>query len=176
MKKVIFDFEFVEGNPCLPISVGMVRVNPDWGARAEVFYAEFPGANSLARGSLWLKDNVLIHLDGRYERDSQEDIRREMVEFLGTDPYQLWAKCGAYDFFLLSQLLGGFQNSPSNFPHTFRELKFFTPHYKAIYGNDLREHHALDDCLAELRGIRKVIAKCQSQRNLSLVSPNQIPE
>jgi len=145
---IVVDFEFVEGNPCLPISVGLARENSN-----ETFYAEFPDAMQLATSSDWLTDNVSVHLEvAKFQAPSLEYIKAGVIEFLGTDEYELMALCGAYDFFLLSQLLGGLQNSPPNFPRTYFDLAHLP--LTNLERTGYREHHALDDCLFERDRLR----------------------
>lgn len=146
VKRVIFDFEFVSGNPCLPISVGLTDV--DTGAE---LYLEWPQAEERASANAWLAENVKPHLDPQARR-SEEEIERAIRAFLfeGTVELQLYASYGAYDFFLLSETLGGFLRS--GLPYTYTDLAHLN--LPRIVRQGERNHHALDDVRLLARAFR----------------------
>lgn len=156
-RQIIFDFEFVEGNPCLPISLGMLELES-----GSEFYAEYPDAVELANSSEWLRSNVAPHLDAdsssRY--GSVGTLAANVRKFLGNGPIELIAECGAYDFFLLSQTLGGFQHSPANFPYTYTDTWLFT--LPLVDSSMHVEHHALEDCKVLRMRINKAGANWKS--------------
>lgn len=148
-----FDFEFVEGNPCHPISLGIAEVD---GYRR--FYAEWPNAEELANSNQWLGTNVLPYLDADCRFNSAEEIATAIKEFLGEGEYELYASYGAYDFFLLSQALGGFQGCPKNFPYTYRDTAHMDLPRVEVCGVD---HNALMDALTIRRAILTKEGKCR---------------
>lgn len=194
----VFDFEFVEGNPCLPISMGIIQVHTEyrqaacgsWPCQATATqecphdppvhslvregYWEWPDAWEKSGTNEWLMQNVRPRLEMRRSRLPAVDalmpwsrlrqvaaraefiareegrIAAEVRQWLGDGKYELIASYGAYDFFLLSQLLGGFQGCPKNFPYTYRDAVHMDLPRVGQVG---AEHNAL----ADARTIRAAI-------------------
>lgn len=145
-KRVIFDFEFIPGNPCLPISVGLTDVDTE----AEL-YLEWPQAEERASANAWLAENVKPYLDPQARR-SEEEIEQSIRSFLfdGTTELKLYASYGAYDFFLLSETLGGFERS--GLPYLYHELELMD--MPSVDRQGERNHHALDDVRLLARAFR----------------------
>jgi len=149
-KRVVFDFEFVPGNPCLPISVGMVNVDT-----GQELYVEWPAAPLRARSNPWLAENVAPYLSNYMAQRSEAEIESSIREFLSVperDDLHLYASCGAYDFFLLSETLGGF--SRSGLPYTYHEMAHMgLPEVERLPGE--ADHNALDDARLLCRALRR---------------------
>ena len=171
MTEYILDCEFVPGNPLLPISLALVQVAPvpppsgggnccynppcnrdrqwaDWERTGGVrsLYVEWPNAKELAVSNDWLKANVLPGLTGQ----TTQDIPARIRELLGPKgDYELLASYGAYDFFLLSETLGGFASS--GLPYTYREMAHMN--LPRVERQGEKDHNALDDCLLLRRAL-----------------------
>lgn len=150
-KRVVFDFEFVPGNPCLPISVALEDVDS-----GNTLYCEWPEAEARANSNPWLAANVAPHLDAE-ARSDEPYIAAAIRKFLrigklaDRDDLQLYASCGAYDFFLLSETLGGF--SRSGLPYTYYEMAHMgLPEVDRLPGE--AEHNALADVAQLARALR----------------------
>lgn len=149
MKHVVFDFEFVPGNPCLPISVALVDVSSQ-----NSMYLEWPQAKERANANEWLAANVAPHLDprSRFDEDQIEASIRSFLRVTERDHLTLYASYGAYDFFLLSETLGGF--SRSGLPYTYVDMAHMgLPRVERLPGE--RDHNAMDDVRLLVRALRQ---------------------
>jgi hypothetical protein len=138
--KIWFDTEFIEDGKTIDlISIGLVRED------GQTYYAEtdqwIPG-----KASQWVKDNVLVHLQGGAAIKPRDVIAREIVEFAGEHP-QFWAYYADYDWVVLCQLFGTMMQLPDGWPMYCRDVKQLcdslgNPPLPKMEGS---EHHALAD-------------------------------
>ena len=140
--KIWFDTEFIEDGKTIDlISIGMVREDG-----AELYY-ECRECDS-RRASDWVKENVLVHLEGGPAIMSRDFIARKIQEFAGEKP-EFWAYYADYDWVALCQLYGTMMDLPKGWPMYCRDVKQVCD----MVGNprlpnqDSREHHALADAI-----------------------------
>jgi 3' exoribonuclease, RNase T-like len=132
-----FDTEFIEDGKTIDlISIGIV------GEDGREFYAECAECDH-SRASQWVKDNVIVHLEGGQKVWKRQDIAEYLVAFVGDKP-EFWAYYADYDWVALCQLFGTMMDLPKGWPMFCRDLKQLaeaTPLPEQGKG----EHHALAD-------------------------------
>lgn len=138
--KIWFDTEFIEdGNTIDLISIGMVRED---GAE---YYAEtdqwIPG-----KASQWVKDNVIVHLQGGDAIRPRDVIAREIEEFAGEKP-EFWGYYADYDWVVLCWLFGTMMQLPDDWPMYCRDIKQLCDSVgnPKLPEQGKGEHHALAD-------------------------------
>lgn len=138
--KYWFDTEFIE-YPCTIdlISIGIVSED---GRSLYMVSSEFDES----KASEWVKENVIAKL-GTAERFSREEIKRQVVKFIGHDSPEIWAYYADYDWVALCWLMGTMMDLPEGWPMFCRDLKQW-----AVDLGDPKlpeqadgEHNALDD-------------------------------
>ncbi len=137
--RIWFDTEFIEDGKTIDlISIGMVRED------GRTYYAEtdqwIPG-----KASQWVKDNVIIHLQGGDAIKPRDVIAHEIIEFAGDDPI-FWGYYADYDWVVLCWLYGTMMDLPKGWPMYCRDIKQLcddlgNPKLPEQDG----EHHALAD-------------------------------
>jgi hypothetical protein len=132
-----FDTEFIEDGKTIDlISIGIV------GEDGREFYAELAECDH-SRASQWVKDNVIVHLEGGQKVWTRKDLAEYLVAFVGETP-EFWAYYADYDWVALCQLFGTMMDLPKGWPMFCRDLKQLagdTPLPEQGKG----EHHALAD-------------------------------
>ena len=135
-----FDTEFVEDGKTIDlISIGMVRED------GETYYAEtdqwIPG-----KASQWVKDNVIVHLQGGDTIKPRDVIAREIVEFAGEKP-EFWGYYADYDWVVLCWLYGTMMDLPDGWPMYCRDIKQLCDSLgnPRLPERGNGEHHALAD-------------------------------
>ena len=112
-----FDTEFLElpEGPKL-LSIGVVSLD------GREYYAQNKDIN-LDLGNEWVKKNVYPHLTAK-DWKNKYTIAYELIEFCNTGERsnEFWAYFGTYDWYLVTQLFGGFMNMPMHWPQYFMEL------------------------------------------------------
>lgn len=142
--KYWFDTEFIEDGVTIDLlSIGIVSED------GRSYYAESSEADR-SRANEWVQANVLPHLHGL--PISRASIRRDILDFVGTDKPEFWGYYADYDWVVLCQLFGRMVDLPKGWPMYCRDLKQWcdfigSPKLPAQNGI---EHHALEDA----RGIR----------------------
>jgi 3' exoribonuclease, RNase T-like len=116
MSRIWFDTEFIEDGTTIDlISIGMVRED------GATYYAEtdqwIPG-----KASQWVKDNVIVYLEGGYRIKPRDVIAREIVEFAGDKP-EFWGYYADYDWVVLCQLYGTMVDLPKGWPMFCLDIK-----------------------------------------------------
>lgn len=141
--KYYFDTEFQEREDTDKIEFISVGITTDDGRDFYAVSNEYDDTKL----SPWVKEHVIKKL-GDTKPVSNAEIRDGIKDFVGDDPNpQFYAKCGAYDWFLLARLFGGLLKMPSNFPKYFHDVKakwdtLGRPQLPPHPGND---HNALAD-------------------------------
>jgi hypothetical protein len=138
--RVFFDTEFQEredGRVEL-ISLGAIRDD------GQEFYSEcleFEWASA----DPWVMTNVITNLTGPVM--SIHNLRPQFRTFCGDSP-EFWAYYGAYDWYLICQLYGGFQGLPASWPKHCNELMTLATVNSTHHAFPVQsgiEHHALHD-------------------------------
>ncbi len=155
--KYFYDTEFIEDGKTIDlISIGIVCED------GRTYYAISKEFNP-EKADQWVKDNVLSKLPERNVNlldpsisprvkeesllwKSREEIKNDIVEFIGEDKPELWAYYADYDHIALCQLFGRMIDLPENFPFYTMDIKQFC---KSLGDPQLpeqeNEHDALDD-------------------------------
>lgn len=113
--KFFFDTEFIEdGKTITLLSIGIVSED------GRTYYAE-PHETDQSRASAWVKENVIPFLTG--PRKSREEIRADILRFVGKDKPEFWAYYADYDWVVLCQLFGTMMDLPKGWPMYCRDIK-----------------------------------------------------
>jgi hypothetical protein len=144
MMKIWFDTEFIEDGKTIDlISIGMVRED------GATFYAENSECDH-SRASQWVKDNVLVHLQGGSYVWNRKDMAEYIVAFAGGnrgEEPEFWAYYADYDWVALCQLYGTMMDLPKGWPMYCRDIKQLCDYVgnPELPPQDGIEHHALAD-------------------------------
>jgi hypothetical protein len=140
--KYFLDCEFIDDGKTIDlISIGIVREDD------KIYYAVSTEFN-FSKASDWVKDNVLDKLPRTttYWR-SREQIKNEILEFIGDDKPEFWGFYCAYDWVCFCQLFGRMLDLPKDWSKCCRDLKVLLDitkeDLKHIVNDD--EHDALSD-------------------------------
>lgn len=158
--RYFFDCEFIERGPKHPIeliSIGMVAED------GREFYNVNRDFNP-KHASPWVRDNVLPLLPDRNPDPVQwggsprlnaeswiwqpyDRIGKNLREFIGDCAPEFWTYYGAYDYVLLSQLMGGMSGWPAAWPYYARDLRqrLDAKGHSEIRQDDDAPHDALED-------------------------------
>lgn len=146
--RIYFDSEFDNTkDPYVLISIGMITEAGD------EFYAVSNAFNP-DTCSTWVKDNVLNQLPHKSTWQSPEIIRKEILNFVartcqenGVTAPQFWAYYASWDFMLLMQLMGGWNNWPTNWPFYVNDLRSYMDWTKvhSLPQQIGSQHDALED-------------------------------
>lgn len=153
--KYFYDTEFHEdGNTIDLISIGIVCED------GRVYYAVSSEADyvRISKNS-WLMENVMSSID--YEETdlyreirpigpavrTREQIRDDILAFVGDDCPEFWAWYADYDHVALCQLFGKMIDLPENFPMFTRDLRQHWEYKEcpAMPKQAVGEHNALED-------------------------------
>jgi len=139
--KYFYDTEFIEDGKTIDlVSIGIVAED------GRTYYAvskEFDAQ----KADEWVNENVLKKLPEENEfYKSRQQIKEEIVSFIGEDKPEFWAYYADYDHVVLCQLFGRMIDLPKNFPFYTRDIKQLCD----SLGNPKlpeqeNEHNALDD-------------------------------
>ena len=140
--KYFYDTEFIEDGTTIDlISIG---IQSEDGREYYAISTEFDET----KASDWVKENVLAKLEtnAKWYR-SREEIRKEIVAFIGEDKPELWAYYADYDHIALCQLFGTMMDLPDNFPMYTRDIKQLCDSVgnPQLPEQGKGEHNALDD-------------------------------
>lgn len=169
--RVFIDTEFLNrgaGSPINLISIGMVRANGDefYGVNVDAPLADM-AVNRWIRRVLWrtlplesinsygILDWAKDHPDIEHVK-KLDSLREEVYQFLIADgPVELWGSNSGFDYVVLSQLFGSFDDSREGIPWYINDLQqeLWRPGMEetlanTILGAPLQEgvrHHALHD-------------------------------
>lgn len=157
MVRYFLDTEFIEFPSTIEL-ISLALVCED----GRELYLENKGAD-LSRADDWIKTNVLAHLVGGEVAVSREEMRKKIVDFVGTENRpEFWAYFADYDWVVFCWLFGRMLDLPKNFPKYCRDFKQTMDSWN-IKKSDLpaqsgTEHHALADA-RWLRGAFKASYK-----------------
>lgn len=153
--KYFYDTEFIEDGKTIDlISIG---IKAEDGREYYAISKEF----NPKKASQWVKDNVLSKLPPRKPRydisprlngeskawKSREEIKNDIIAFIGEDKPELWAYYADYDHIALCQLFGTMMNLTGNFPMYTRDIKQLCDSVgnPQLPEQGKGEHNALDD-------------------------------
>lgn len=154
--KYFYDTEFIEDGKTVDlISIGIVAED---GREYYAISTEFKEKNA----SQWVKDNVLKYLPPRkvnpmYESPrifeeskawkSREQIKNDILAFIGEDKPEFWAYYADYDHVALCQLFGRMIDLPKGYPMYTRDIKQLCVSLgdPTLPEQKTTEHHALED-------------------------------
>jgi len=140
--KYFYDTEFIEDGKTIDlVSIGIIAED------GRTYYAiskEFD-AN---KADDWVRKNVLskLEVNSSVYWKSREQIKEDIIAFIGEEKPELWAYYADYDHVVLCQLFGRMIDLPKNFPFYTRDIKQLCD----SIGNPKlpeqeNEHNALDD-------------------------------
>lgn len=113
---IFFDTEFIENGETIDlISIGMVRED------GKTYYAELAGFDE-SKANDFVKENVLPKLGPKEDRKDKEQVKKEIVAFVGENPV-FAAYYGAYDWVALCQLFGTMMDLPEGWPKFCYDIK-----------------------------------------------------
>lgn len=158
--KYFYDTEFIEDGKTIDlVSIGIVCED------GRKYYAVSTEFNP-KKADQWVKDNVLSKLPSKnvnlsdpsisprekqesFAWKSREQIKNDIIAFVGEDKPEFWAYYADYDHVVLCQLFGRMIDLPKNFPFYTRDIKQLC----VSLGNPelpkqgKGEHNALDDAM-----------------------------
>ncbi len=157
--RYFFDTEFIERGPKHPIELISIGVVDDMGREFYAVNRDF----SPKHASVWVRENVLPLLPDPYPervgwggspRLNMEAeawmpysrIRERLREFV-TDTPEFWGYYCAYDYVILSQLMGGMDGWPVGWPYLAHDLRQWLDHEALCHISqpDDAPHDALQD-------------------------------
>lgn len=140
--KYFFDTEFVDDGVNLSlISIGIVAED------GREYYAE---TGSWDNASEWVLENVVTQLQGGEYIRTRQQMRYDIVRFVGADhQIEFWGWFADYDWVLFTRIFGGMLQVPTNFPQLSMDLTQMMVHKKIprkwLPVQEESEHHALHD-------------------------------
>lgn len=142
-----FDTEFIEDGRTIDlISIGIVAEG------GRTYYAELIDCD-LSRASQWVKDNVIVHLQGEHTQKTRAQVATDIVDFIcdgtakdGKRP-EFWAYYADYDWVAFCQLFGTMMDLPKGWPKYCRDVKQLCDSLgnPKLPEQTSAEHHALAD-------------------------------
>lgn len=175
--KYFYDTEFIEDGKTIDlISIGIVCED------GRAYYAvskEF----KVKKASQWVKDNVLNKLPPKpdwnlfYSSPSQrekmklwksrEQIKQDIIRFIGDDKPEFWAYYADYDHVALCQLFGTMMDLPKGWPMYTRDIKQLCDSFgnPQLPNQGNGEHDALDDAYWNLEAYKFLVPDCSCKKN-----------
>ncbi len=153
--KYALDTEFLEnGRTVLLLSIGIVAED------GREYYAEVAGVD-YAQANPWVQEHVLPQLgqDSRSVRTCSQ-IRADLLSFIGDSVPEFWGYYSAYDWVLLTQLIGDFAAYQQTVP-SWPKICFDLEQEIRMRGFSLQtqqadHHHALADARWILTEIKRL--------------------
>ena len=142
--KYFYDTEFIEDGKTIDlISIGIIAED------GRTYYA-ISNEFDESKASEWVKENVIQQIrDSKYQQKwiSKEQIKKDVVEFIGEDKPEFWAYYADYDHVALCQLFGTMMDLPKNFPMYTRDIKQLcdSKGNPRLPEQKTTEHNALED-------------------------------
>lgn len=153
--KYFYDTEFIEDGKTIDlVSIGIVAED------GRTYYAVSTEFNP-KKADQWVKDNVLSKLPVRYPSQldspnmwekamdwkSREQIKWDIVKFIGEDKPEFWAYYADYDHVALCQLFGRMIDLPNTYPYYTKDIKQLCDSLgnPKLPEQGEGEHNALDD-------------------------------
>lgn len=153
--KYFYDTEFHEDGVTIDlISIGIVCED------GREYYAVSSDADygRVAENS-WLMNNVMNSIEYAINSGTvipvgscvknREQIKQDIIDFVGSDSPEFWAWYGAYDHVALCQLFGKMIDLPHNFPMFTRDIRqhWEVKNCPAMPKQEAGNHNALQDAL-----------------------------
>ena len=142
------------GKPITLISIAVVRED------GKDFYGIQHGFD-WENAPQWLKDNVLPTVYSPTPSNGaggpREYLAKHLRDFIGDDTPEFWGYYCAFDYVVLSQLMGGMDEWPEGWPYMMYDLRQWLDHrgLQAVMQPTDSEHNALKDA----QWVRGVYAK-----------------
>jgi hypothetical protein len=140
--KYFFDTEFIEDGKTIDlISIGII--SEDGRSR----YYESSECD-LEKASLWVKENVIPHLQGGFARIPRKEIAKALVQFVDGTP-EFWAYYCSYDWIALCQLYGTIMDLPPTWPMWCHDIMQLWEQHGCpdLPKQNTTEHCAIDDAV-----------------------------
>lgn len=116
--RYFIDTEFQDNADLAPITlISIAMVSED----GDELYAEIEGATSRVTDP-WIRDNVLPHLRGGSALATKDQLRAEILRFVGPNP-EFWGYYCDYDWVVLCQFFGDMTGLPEGWPYYCRDLR-----------------------------------------------------
>jgi hypothetical protein len=161
--RYFFDTEFIDSPDIGKLTLISIGVVAEDGREFYAVSSEFAEIYA----SEWVKANVLTRLQPKrspmVRRLRLEEIRADLLAFIGDDAPEFWAYYGAHDWVALCWLMGGMLNLPQGWPWLCRELRTtLNAGGLADFKDDGRddEHNAL----ADARWVRDAFTRVVGRR------------
>lgn len=143
MTNYYYDTEFAEDGKVIDlISIGIVSED------GREFYRESSEFDE-SKCNDWVKKNVLPKLGPKEKRKTKEQIRQDLLDFIGDDRSPRFiAYVATYDHMCLCQLFGDMSKLPPEYPHYSWDLKQWLDgqgKVKLPQQNKKGDHNALED-------------------------------
>ena len=146
--KYFYDTEFIEDGKTIDlISIGIICEDGRTYYAISLEYDE-------TKASDWVRENVLSKLPAIIKKGeilwkSREQIKDDIVAFIGEDNPELWAYYADYDHVALCQLFGTMMDLPKNFPMFTMDIKQLcnSKGNPRLPKQETNEHNALEDAL-----------------------------
>lgn len=117
MMKIWYDCEFIESPGKVElISIGMIDEDDN------ELYCESSEFKESDAGD-WVKENVIPKLLPKKDRLTREEIKDEILNFVGAEIPEWWGYVSAYDHVVLCQIFGVMVDLPSDWPCYTRDIK-----------------------------------------------------
>lgn len=153
--KFSLDTEFMEdGRSLTLLSIALVAED------GREYYAEIDAVD-LRPANAWVRANVLIHMGkSRQAVKPREQVRHDIIEFVGDGKPVFWAWYAAFDWVLFTQLIGDFETYRRAVPE-WPLLCFDLQQASVMTGEPLRlpevqEHHSLSDARCVMTEVKRL--------------------
>jgi len=132
------------------------------------------------KASDWVMDNVFTKLPnkvGRYKDQfkSLEQIRDDILEFVGDDRPEFWGYYCDYDWVVFCWLFGSMVDLPNNFPMQCNDLIQWANQLVCYLYQEEASHHALEDA-RWIRDSWNVLAKIEAERGITDLNKINLPD
>jgi hypothetical protein len=115
--KFFLDTEFIEDGQTIDlVSIGIVAED------GRTYYAINMECDH-SRANDWVKENVLRNIDDKTSWRYRQEIKREVLAFIGDDKPEFWGYYADYDWVVFCWLFGRMIDLPKHFPMYCRDLK-----------------------------------------------------
>ncbi|MHB1592530.1 MAG: 3'-5' exonuclease family protein [Sulfuricella sp.] len=136
------------------ISIGLVSEDGQ-----HSFYAELDAVGYMEKCDSWVRENILLLLEGGDRTMQPDELRWRLAEWigaLGAVQMQIATDSQTYDFKFLRSILDPWPQSIDDLPvillYDAEQGERFNLAVESAYAAGLRQHHALDDAKANRLG------------------------
>ncbi len=144
--RYFIDTEFIEAGPKKPIQLVSIGIAAQDGRTYYAISSEFDRRDADA----WVKANVLDTLEDDVQRETLDEIKQGILNFIGDDRKpEFWAYFADYDWVVFCQIFGRMIQLPEHFPQYCLDIKqvchdFGNPR---LPKQKTSEHNALNDAI-----------------------------